>query len=315
MKTILIFILAILIFPYYLSAQVLDMKADTISIKVSDMSLHAVLTNPLNIDNPPIALIIPGSGPTDLNGNQPNVQNNSLKYLSNALVKNNIATLRYDKRGIGKSSILGLNESTLTIDSYANDVKDIVAYLKEKRYSNIYVIGHSEGSLIGLIALQELDVKGLISIAGPGNSADIILKKQLKPKLPPDFFTQVESIIDSLKNGKLVKNVSPQLNMLFRPSVQPYLISWFNYTPAELIKTIKCPILIVQGNKDIQVDKEEALLLANSNKKSKYVEIENMNHILKSINGEIQENIQSYNNPKLEINKTLIVTLINFINN
>jgi len=137
----------------------------------------------------------------------------------------------------------------------------------------------------------------------------------LKPKLPPNFFDTVELIIDSLKNGNTVENVSPQLNMLFRPSVQPYLISWFKYSPTELIKNINYPTLIVQGNKDIQVDNKEAHLLLNANKNAKIVEIENMNHILKTINGDIQENIQSYTNPELEVNKNLIDALVNFINN
>lgn len=315
MKTTLIIFLSILFYPFYASSQVLDRQVDTITIQLSDISLHAVLSKPLNENNIPIVLIIGGSGPTDLNGNQPGVLNNCLKYLSDGLVDNKIATLRFDKRGIGKSIYSGFSESNLTIDKYAEDVISIITYLKEKEYSNIYVIGHSEGSLIGLIALQKLKIKGFISIAGVGNSADIILKKQLKPQLPPDFYSQVEIIIDSLKKGDIVNNTPPQLNMLFRPSVQPYLISWFKYNPAELIKNINYQTLIVQGNKDIQVDNEEAHLLLNANKNAKIVEIENMNHILKTINGDIQENIQSYTNPEIEINNNLIDALVNFINN
>jgi len=315
MKSTLIIIFSILFYPFYVSSQILDKQVDTLTIQLSDISLHAVLSKPFNVNNFPIALIIAGSGPTDLNGNQPGVMNNSLKYLSDELVDNKIATLRFDKRGIGKSVYSDFSESKLTIDQYAEDVVSIIAYLKEKEYSDIYIIGHSEGSLIGLIALQELKIKGFISIAGVGNSADIILKKQLKPKLPPDFYNSVELIIDSLKNGDKVENVSPQLNMLFRPSVQPYLISWFKYKPTELIKNINYPTLIIQGNKDIQVDSEEAHLLLNANKNAKIVEIENMNHILKTINGSIQENIQSYTNPELEVNKNLIDALVNFINN
>ncbi len=315
MKKLVLAILAVLFYISNIKGQTAEIKVDTLKIPVSGMSIHAVLSKPLNIDNPTIALIIGGSGPTDMNGNQPNMQNNSLKYLSDAFVKKNIATLRFDKRGIGKSSYPGFSEANLTIDQYAKDVTSIIEFLKQKGYSKIYVIGHSEGSLIGLIALQELKTDGFISIAGAGNSADIILKKQLKPKLPPDFYNSVELIIDSLKNGNEVQNVSPQLNMLFRASVQPYLISWFKYNPAELIKNINCPTLIVQGTKDIQVDSEEAQLLVQANKNAEFIEIENMNHILKTINGDVQENIQSYTNPSLGINMKLVNTLVNFINN
>ncbi|MFO7843099.1 MAG: alpha/beta fold hydrolase, partial [Bacteroidales bacterium] len=255
-----------------------------------------------------------GSGPTDLNGNQPFMQNNSLKFLSDALVDEGIATLRFDKRGVGKSSYPEFKESDLTIDQYAKDVKSIIKYLQGKKFRNIYIIGHSEGSLIGLIALQDIDVNGFISIAGAGYSADSILKKQLKPKLLPDFYHSVVFIIDSLKNGNHVKNIPQQLNSLFRPSVQPYLISWFKYTPAALIKNLDCPSLIIQGDKDIQIDMGEAEKLANATKKASLVKVENMNHVLKTIHGGLQKNIQSYTNPELKINNELIDALVNFIN-
>jgi len=144
MKSTLIIILSVLFYPFYVSNQILDKQVDTLTIQLSDISLHAVLSKPFNVNNSPIALIIAGSGPTDLNGNQPYVMNNSLKYLSDELVDNKIATLRFDKRGIGKSSYSDFSESKLTIDQYAEDVVSIIAYLKEQEYSDIYVIGHSE---------------------------------------------------------------------------------------------------------------------------------------------------------------------------
>ena len=314
MKRIITSILAVLIYSSLITAQTGDVKVDTIEIQLSDISIHSVLTQPADVDNIPIALIIAGSGPTDLNGNQPGVQNNCLKYLSDALVKNQIATLRFDKRGIANSAYPEFSESDLTIDQYAKDVQSIIKYLSTQGFSDIYVVGHSEGSLIGLIALQELKVKGFISIAGVGNSADIILKEQLKPQLPQDFYHSVEGIIDSLKNGYEVKDVPSQLYMLFRPSVQPYLISWFKHNPAELIGNMNTHALIVQGNKDLNVNVKEAKLLVDASINADYVEIENMNHVLKSIEGDIQENMASYRNPDLAINQKLVNTLIQFIN-
>jgi len=161
-------ILIILIFPLFLKGQ----NIDTIFIPVGDLKLHAILTSPSSDRGCPLAIIIAGSGPTDLNGNQPNMCNNSLKYLSEALVENNIATLRFDKRGVGKSKSIGLKEADLTIDRYADDLVSIINYFKGKGYSAIYVIGHSEGSLIGLIAVQKNKISGFVSIAGAGNSAD-----------------------------------------------------------------------------------------------------------------------------------------------
>lgn len=289
---------------------------DTIFLDGNDIKIHTVLTKPEGIKSPPLAIIISGSGPTDLNGNQPIMSNNSLQYLSDALVANNIATLRYDKRGVGQSVSKDFKESDLTIETYANDLDTIINHFKQKKlkFKNIYLIGHSEGSLIALMEAQNNSVKGFVSLCGAGNSADVLLKKQLEPKLPKSFYTQVESIIDSLDNGHQINKIPPQLYSLFRPSVQPYMISWFKYHPTELIQNLDCPVLIVQGEKDIQVDLEEAGLLAESTSNGQMVVIKDMNHVLKTIQGDILENMASYTNPDLPINKDLIQQISEFIN-
>jgi uncharacterized protein len=303
-------ILILFVFPFSLKGQTID----TIFIKIGEQEIHSVLTRPATDRACPLAIIIAGSGPTDLNGNQPNMSNNSLRYLSEALGENKISTLRYDKRGVGKSKIIDFKESDLTIDIYADDLVSIINYLKGKGYSAIYVIGHSEGSLIGLIAIQKINISGFISIAGAGNSADEILKKQLRPKLPPVLFTQIESIIDSLKNSNLVKQVPPQFNSLFRPSVQPYLISWFKYKPTLLVSELNCPEIIIQGDKDIQVDLEEAKKLISASKNGRSLIVNNMNHVLKTIKGDVNDNISSYSNPSLPINIDLVNGIVDFIN-
>jgi hypothetical protein len=313
MKNLSLIICLFLLSSWQVNAQQSEIINDTIQISVSDISLYSILSSPLNSTE--IAIIMPGSGPTDHNGNQPGVVNNSIKFLAANLNKNNIATLRFDKRAINNSSYEGFKESDLTIDQYAKDLVQVIEFAKSKNFKKIYLIGHSEGSLISLIALQSIKVDGFISIAGVGQSADLILKNQLKPQLPADFFSQVEIIIDSLKMGYQVKNTPQQLFMLFRPSVQPYLISWFKCNPTELIKNINIPILIINGTKDLQVGIDQAELLHNANSKSTYIEIENMNHVLKTIDGEMQENIQSYTNPELEINSELVNAISNFIKN
>src|SRR6056297_1801768 len=289
-------------------------KTDTLFIKIDSVVIHSVLTQPENYQSAPLVIFIAGSGPTDLNGNSAMTQNNSLLYLSDSMVKKGIATLRFDKRGIAKSAYPGFKEKDLTINRYAKDLISIVQYAKkEKGYQDIYLLGHSEGSLISLIALQQIDAKGFISLAGAGSPADEIIKGQLKPKLPEALYSNVEKIIDSLKQGHRVKNISPQLYNLFRPSVQPYLISWFKYDPARLIQKIDCRALIVNGTKDIQVGTEEAEELAKASGKAKLVQIKNMNHVLKTIEGGQSENIQAYSNPDLPVNQKLVRTIFDFI--
>lgn len=286
-------------------------QQDTTYVSSDKVKLFTVLTRPEQPENAPLAVIIAGSGPTDLNGNQPNLQNNSLKYLSDDLAEQGIATVRFDKRGIGKSS--SFPESEMTINQFADDVVTIIDYYKKYGFTDIYIIGHSEGSLIGLIAIQRITLKGFISIAGAGSPADEILKKQLQPQLPPIWYDRVVSMIDSLKNHHEVHNVAPSLQVLFRPSVQPYLMSWFDYDPTELIAQLNCPVLVVQGDQDIQVDIEEAKKLEQMAKDGELKIISRMNHVLKTVEGGRQANVATYSDPMLPVIPKLVQTISTFI--
>jgi len=288
---------------------------DTFYVKTPGARIHSVLSKPVNTKNNILAIIIPGSGPTDLNGNQPKIKNNSLLFLSDALVRKNIATVRYDKREIAGSSSKDIDESKMNIESETEDLIGLIDFYRTKGFDQIYLIGHSEGSLIGLLAAQQRDIAGMVSVCGAGNSADKLLKSQLQQKLPQPLLKEAEDIIDSLKDGKLVNDISEPLKLLFRPSVQPYLISWFRYDPSNLVAKLKAPLLIIHGDKDIQIDVAESAILHNASPDSKYVIIKNMNHIFKTINGDYNENLGSYTNPDLQINEEFSVTVINFIKN
>jgi uncharacterized protein len=281
----------------------------TLQTKTGD--ILGTLTTPEKFDKIPVALIIAGSGPTDRDGNNPMMKNNSLKMLATELAKMGIASLRYDKRGVAESKAAVISESDFNFDDLVNDAKEWIELLKQdNRFSKVIVIGHSEGSLIGMIVSTNADQ--FISIAGAGQSADKILKAQLsfQPKEVQDLSFP---IIDSLKNGKLVDNVNPLLNSLFRPSVQPYIISWFKYDPQNEIKKLSIPILILQGTNDIQVTIEDAKLLSNANPKAQLVLIDKMNHFLRVIEGDRQANIATYNNSDLPISNELVKSISAFI--
>jgi uncharacterized protein len=173
------------------------------------------------------------------------------------------------------------------------------------------VIGHSEGSLIGMVAAYK-HADGFVSVAGAGRSADKILKEQLS-KQPQSVQDLSFPVIDSLVKGKTVSNVDPMLYSLFRPSVQPYIISWFKYDPQAEIKKLSIPVLVLQGTNDIQVSTEDAHLLAKANDHAQLVLIDNMNHILKTVQGDRDANIATYTNPSLPINDTLVDAIVNFI--
>ena len=262
----------------------------------------------------PIVIIIAGSGPTDRNGNNPMMANNSLKMLAEGLSKNRISSIRFDKRGIAKSKQAAGKEADLRFENYIDDVINWCHLIKkDNRFSSLTILGHSEGSLIGIIAAQKGSVNKFISLAGAGFPAGDILRKQLKEQ-PGLVLPLSLPIIEKLEKGETVNNPPQMLDVLFSPSVQPYLISWFKYNPQVEISKLNIPILIIQGTTDIQVSNEDAEMLSNSNKNAEKIIIKNMNHILKEADADRTKNIQTYSNPKLPLIETLIPTIVNFIN-
>lgn len=287
-------------------------KETSLALKINTDQLYGTLTTPDLSKKFPVALIISGSGPTDRDGNNLKMKNNSLKMLAEALAKNGIASLRFDKRGIGESKAAAGAESSLVFEHYTEDAKSWINLLKQdKRFSKLIIIGHSEGSLIGMIAGAKADK--FISIAGSGESADKLLKTQISSKSNKQVEEMTFPIIDSLRNGNKVKKVDPMLNSLFRPSIQPYLISWFKYDPSIEIKKIHIPILIIQGNNDLQVTVKDAENLAQANKNSELLIVDKMNHIMKIIDGDQQANIASYSNETLPVSEEMVNKIVSFI--
>jgi pimeloyl-ACP methyl ester carboxylesterase len=273
--------------------------------------IFGALLLPTSKEPIPVALIIAGSGPTDRDGNNTMLKNNSLKLLATALAGNGIASVRYDKRGVAESKAAGKSESDLRFDDYVSDARGWIALLKEdKRFASVFVIGHSEGSLIGLLAGGQ--TSGVVSVAGAGRSADLILREQLSTQ-PKEVRDVVYSKLDSLKAGNLVNDVPLPLYSLFRPSVQPYLISWFRQDPQEAIRKLAVPVLIVQGANDIQVSVDDAKALAAANPKARLVLIDKMNHIFRLVDGDRQANIATYGKSELPISEELVKSVVGFI--
>jgi pimeloyl-ACP methyl ester carboxylesterase len=310
-----IFLFTAFLFLTILNAQ--NTKQDTfketnVTLKINIDQLYGTLTVPDDVKKCPVALIIAGSGPTDRNGNNPMMKNNSLKMLAEALAKNGIASLRFDKRGIGESKASAVTESSLVFENYTEDAKSWINFLKQdKRFTQLTVIGHSEGSLIGMIAGAKANK--FISIAGAGEPADKLLKSQISSKSNKQVEDMTFPIIDSLKAGNKVNKVDPLLNSLFRASIQPYLISWFKCDPQIEIKKLTVPVLIIQGNNDLQVSVKDAENLSQANKNAELVIIDKMNHVLKIIDGDKQANIASYNNENLPVSETMINKIVSFI--
>lgn len=267
----------------------------------------------------PVVLIIAGSGPTDRDGNTigTNLKNNSLLYLAEALAERGIATLRYDKRGIGESTGAAANEEDLRFEHYIDDAVAWADLLgADSRFTSVTIAGHSEGSLIGMVASARSEaVSHFISIAGAGRPAYEILDEQLS-RQPEEVRSSAAAINSELRNGNIVEDVPAGLAALYRKSVQPYLISWFRYNPAEEIAKLHIPVLILQGDKDIQVSTNDAGKLRMARIFSSYYIIENMNHVLKECSSnDILSQMQTYQNPDLPIKEELVEHIVRFITN
>jgi len=273
--------------------------------------LYGTLTVPILKGTFPVALIIAGSGPTDRNGNNAQMKNNSLQMLAQELAAQGIASLRYDKRGIGMSASAMISEEQLRFDNYVEDAKAWAAQLKtDSRFRELIIIGHSEGSLIGMLACEQADV--FVSLAGAGRPIDVILKEQLAVQLKgkKKLLRAANEGISKLKEGKLVEDSPSELFGLFRPSVQPYMISWMKYDPAVEIWKLKIPIVIIQGSTDLQVKEEDAVILFKAHPlNSRLIIIEDMNHVLKIAPLDREKNIETYSNPELPLAEELVKLL------
>ncbi|GAC1575593.1 MAG: alpha/beta hydrolase [Candidatus Elarobacter sp.] len=241
----------------------------------------------------PVVLIVAGSGPTDRDGNSAALpgKNDSLKGLALGLARRGIASLRYDKRGVGASAPAGPAEKDLRFDAY---VADAVAWLGElraqKRFSRTIVAGHSEGALIGMLAAARAGADGYVSLEGLGRPAGVVLKDQLRhqaaqnpeaARRQPELVTSAEHAIDELTAGRTVSDVPLELATLFRPSVQAYLTSWFAYDPVREIAALRMPVAIVQGTADVQATRSDGDALHAALPAARYVVVEGMNHVLK----------------------------------
>jgi len=292
------------------------MAEESVQLKTLTGTIYGTLLVPQTAKPVPAVLLIAGSGPTDRNGNTAMLagQNNSLKLLAEALAARNIASLRYDKRGIGESKAAGTSEKDLRFDTYVDDAVAWANQLsKDPRFTGVVIAGHSEGALIGTIAAEKAPVIGFVSIAGVGQPADAVLRRQLAGKLPPDLAAFNDKALTALKSGKTVDDVPPPLLVLYRPSVQPYLISWLRFDPAAEIAKVKVPVLIVQGTTDMQVTVDDARALAAAKAGSKLEIVDGMNHVLKMVPVDRDKQIASYGDPSLAVAPRVVDAIAAFV--
>lgn len=257
-----------------------------ITLQTSSGSIFGTLAIPTVKGPVPVVLLISGSGPTDRDGNNPLLPGkiDTLKQLAQALAQRGIASVRYDKRGIAASAAaMSGGEKSVVFDTYVDDAASWIAKLHaDPRFSKIVVAGHSEGSLIGMIAAQRGNVAAFVSLEGAGRPAYTVLRDQIAPGLTPALLSQMDAIVARLRAGSVYSGTVPmELQTLFRPTIQPYLISWFKYDPAIELGKLTIPATIVQGTADVQVSMADAQALRRGDARATFVLVQGMNHVLK----------------------------------
>lgn len=295
----------------------LALAAETeVTIDGGKAPLHGTL---LTAEKPSVkaaALIIPGSGPTDRNGNSPlGVNAGTLKQLADALAAQGISSLRFDKRGIAASAPAMVSESELTFGIGVDDVVQWTRFLQARPgVSCVVLVGHSEGALIATLAAKRVNVCGIVSLAGPGRSGADVLRAQLTAApMPNDLRQKALGSIDQLLRGETVTDVPTSLQSLFRPSAQPYMRSWLPIEPARELEQVRVPVLIIQGKNDIQIGAEDASLLAKARPDATLLLLDGVNHVLKASPAERNANIATYADASLPLDPRVSEAVVSFI--
>ncbi|MFD2516700.1 alpha/beta hydrolase family protein [Salinimicrobium flavum] len=277
-----------------------------------DKYVKGTLLTPATETSAPLVLLIQGSGPTDRNGNQSFMKNDSFKKLANELAREGIASFRFDKRILHMSK-LGIKEEDIRFENFIEDASSAVDHFRtENRFSKVIILGHSQGSLVGMVVAKEKKADAFISIAGASKTIDSIITSQVALQMP-SLSENVEQSFRDLRESGSSRNYDPMLEMIFRPSVQPFILSWMKYDPKEKITDLDMPLLLINGTKDLQISEQEAQSLKRANPDAELLLIENMNHVLRNISGSELENSKSYNEPGLPLHPQLTPAIVEFI--
>ncbi|NVJ87930.1 MAG: alpha/beta hydrolase [Flavobacteriaceae bacterium] len=286
-----------------------QIKKEEITIENGSIQLPGTLT--YTEDNSPLIIWVHGSGNIDRNGNQkPMVNANYIEQFRVEINKKGIAFFSYDKRTSNSANMKIIQKEGIVFNDFVNDVKKVIQHFKkDNRFSEIILIGHSQGSLIAMLAAE--NVNKYISLAGAGETIDKTLIRQVS-KQSVAYGKIIETHIKELKETGEIKKVNPNLLSLFAKPNQPFMASWMKVNPIEEIKKLSIPVLIINGDKDIQVRVEDANNLHDAKPDATFIIVKNMNHVLKDIEKD-EDNIKSYMTPDFKISEELVEVISKFI--
>lgn len=235
------------------------------------------------IEKIPVVLLLAGSGPTDRDCNSSlGLRTDAYRLVAAALAARGIASLRYDKRGVGKSGI-NFDPATTVIDDFAADALAIAHRLRaDPRFSTLALLGHSEGGLLALMIAERAAPDVLLLVATPGRPLAVLLREQLAQRLDPRAMIDVDRLLDAVRRGASLDPVPAPLAPLFAPTVRAFLRSALDLDPIPLVRAAKARIAVVQGAFDAQVTPVDARLLADARPDATLTILPTMNHALKA---------------------------------
>jgi pimeloyl-ACP methyl ester carboxylesterase len=281
--------------------------------------LKGTMLGPADGPHGPAVLILAGSGPTDRDGLNPlGVKAPSYRQIAEGLAAQGVTSLRVDKRGLFASGLAAADANAVTVVDLAADAHSWAVRLKADTGAPcVWLLGHSEGSLVALIAAQNpRDICGLILVAAPGRRLSDVLREQLKanPANAP-LLPQALPAIDALEAGRTVDTTGmhPALLGLFRPNIQPFLMVMFQQDPAKLAAAYRGPILILQGDADIQVSVADANLLKTAQPAATLVILPGVNHTLRLGSRDRAETQANYADPSLPLAPGVVDTIAAFV--
>ncbi len=312
-----------------LSGAVLAQTSEPIRYTITEpagisLTLDGTLTLPTMTKGPvPVVLLIAGSGPTDRDCNNPApiggkpVAGASFRLLADSLARQGIAVARYDKRGSGTNRLIIVSKMKTEDMRFDHFVSDAIGFIRQlqadKRFSQVVVAGHSEGSLVGMLAATKTNVDAFVSLSGPGQNIADAIRPQLAT-LPEAQRELAYRDLDSLRAGQPVRQPPTVLISLMGPSIQPYVMSWMKYDPSVEIKRFRGPVLLVNGGRDIQVGVTEAERLKKARPDARLVVYPDMTHMLKnSVSASMADNLNTYHDPSLPLTPGLATELARFV--
>ena len=279
--------------------------------KIRVGAIDAVLTTPPDVDKPPVALLIAGSGTTDHDGNGPQVKPATLKKLSEQLIARKIATLRYDKRGAGGWKPEFGRPEDFRFVNFVDDAAALVNYLRESgKFSKVIVVGHSEGGLVGILTMRRVPVDRLVLLVTAARRQGDLVKAQLEKTVPPDVFEPIAKAIDAVMAGQIVDPPPPGFSVA--PSMQPGIASAFTEDPIDPLKKVTEPTLIIGGGRDRQVARVDFAALSAASPVAKTLWLPDMNHVLVDVADEADD-IKAYSDAERPLDPAMIDAVAAFV--